>query len=109
MFSLFSLSGSMGVSGPRPIDLELLSDAELLHIWDQTQNLINSLEDKEMPTHISQYYSFVIETELQSRAQREPSSLFQLVKNSLKDCEEDSNIENKFPFPTPILAKNIII
>ncbi len=104
MFSLFSLSSSMGASGPKPIDLELLSDAELLAVWDQTQNFINSLEDKNLPTHISLYYSFIIEAEMQSRALIEPTSFFQLVKD-----DEDNSKDKNILFPTQILTKNIIV
>ncbi len=98
MFSLFSVSNNKA-SGPKPIDLQLISDAELLKIWDQTQSLIGSMEEKDISSHLTHYYSFIIETELQNRAQLKPTAFFQLLKNDEQDL--------KYPLKNQILTKNM--
>ncbi len=106
MFSLFSTSGSQGnTSGPKAIDIQLLSDAEVLKVWDQTQNLLQSQEENNLPTQLTSYYAYVIETELQLRSQQNPSIFF----NILNDCVEETVHDIKCSFPKQVLSTNIVI
>ena len=86
MFSLFSLSTPHGASsGPRAIDLQLLSDEEVLKVWQQSQMLINMLGEKDVPPHMTTYYTQLIEQELQRRSQTKPNVFYNIT------CKLDEN------------------
>ena len=102
MFSFFSLSTPRGnSSGPNAIDLQLLSDEEVLKIWQQSQTIAAMLEEKDMPSHIAQHYTQAIEQELQFRSQLQPNIFFNAT------CEQE--IKEAQIAPNNTLATNIII
>lgn len=105
MFSLFSMPTQSAKSGPRPIEIQLLADEEILKIWDQAQNVLNNLEEQGMPSAMSYAYSYTIECELQRRAQLRPSLLFELTNT---DGKKETKSIHKTPIAQTILATSIM-
>ena len=92
MFALFSSPNpNGGSSGPRPIDLQLLPDEDILNIWDQSQLILTMLEAKDVPTQMTKQYTLAVEKELQNRSQRKPNIFF---RNTVE--QQSENIENNF-------------
>lgn len=105
MFSLFSMPTYTEKSGPRPIEIQLLSDEEVLKIWDQAQNVLANLEEQGMPLALSIAYSYTIESELQYRAQLNPSLLFEITQRAQN---QKTDTLHKTPFGQTILATSIM-
>lgn len=111
MFSLFSLSTSHSTSsGPRAIDLQLLSDEEILKVWHQSQVITNILEEKNNSTHMALFYTQLIEQELQNRSQMKPSVFFNSVcKKEMDNTEHPTSPKNQTSFTSDMLATNILL
>lgn len=105
MFSLFSMPTYAEKSGPRPIEIQLLSDEEVLKICDQAQNVLANLEEQGMPLALSTAYSYTIECELQYRAQLNPSLLYELTQKKQINATDKLH---KTPFGQTILATSIM-
>lgn len=85
MFSIFSFSDSANLPA-QSLDLQLLSDDELLSIWEQTQFAELVLAEKGIPPRNVNSYAKQVETEIQSRAMLDS---YALTRNA---------IQNKAPF-----------
>lgn len=111
MFSLFSLSAPQNASsGPRAIDLQLLSDEEILKVWHQSQIIVNMLEEQDNSTHMALFYSQLIEQELQNRSQIKPSVFFNSArKQEINNAERATAPKNPSSFTSNMLATNILI
>lgn len=111
MFSLFSLSTSLSdSSGPRAIDLQLLSDEEVLKVWYQSQMIMNMLEEKEIPSSMTAYYTQMVEQELQNRSQLQPSVFFKSAcEQEMNDTGNIVSQQDSSSFTSTILATNILI
>ena len=112
MFALFSSSNSLdSSSGPRAIDLQLLPDAEVLKVWDQSQMMLSMLEEKDIPTHMLSYYTQAIEKELQNRSQIKPNVFFETVRKLHDDEHEARLVSSKkhISFANTILTTNILV
>lgn len=73
------------------MDIQLLSDAELLSVWEQSQWATIMLQERGIPMHIATRYSYIVENELKNRAALRPELL---VVNSLAAYKQDDTEAN---------------
>lgn len=83
MFSIFSFSDNADLPAQN-LDLQLLSDDELLSIWEQTQFAELVLADKGIPPRNVNTYAKLVETEIQSRAMQDSKAL---MRNAMQNKE----------------------
>lgn len=74
MFSIFSFSDTANLPA-QSLDLQLLSDDELLSIWEQTQFAELVRAEKGIPPRNVNSYAKLVETEIQSRAMLDSKTL----------------------------------
>ena len=70
------------------LDLQLLSDDELLSIWEQTQFAELVLAEKGIPPRNVNSYAKLVETEIQSRAMLDSKTL---MRNAIQNKEPYKN------------------
>lgn len=74
MFSIFSFSDTTNLPA-QALDLQLLSDDELLSVWEQTQFAELVLAEKGIPPKNVNNYAKQVETEIQQRAMQDSKAL----------------------------------
>lgn len=87
MFSIFSFSDNAGMPA-QALDLQLLSDDELLSVWEQTQFAELVLADKGIPPKNVNNYAKLVEAEIQQRAMLDSKALMQ---NAMQNREPFKN------------------
>lgn len=87
MFSIFSFSDNANLPA-QSLDLQLLSDDELLSIWEQTQFAELVLAEKGIPPRNVNSYAKLVETEIQSRAMLDSKTL---MRNAMQNKEPFKN------------------
>ncbi len=87
MFSIFSFTDSTNLPA-QSIDLQLLSDDELLSIWEQTQFAEIMLAERGIPPRNVNNYTKLVETEIQSRAMLDREAL---MLNAIQNKEPYKN------------------
>ncbi len=92
MFSIFSFSESTNVP-TQSLDLQLLSDDELLSVWEQTQLAEIMLMDKGIPPKNINGYAQAIITEIQTRAIQDKNSLIWYAITN-KDAYKNYTLSN---------------
>lgn len=95
MFSIFSFSESPSLT-PQTLDLQLLSDDELLSIWEQTQLAEIMLVDKGIPPKNINTYTRSVEAEIQARAIQDKNSLIWHVISNKDTFKNYSEVNNDF-------------
>lgn len=92
MFSIFSFSDTSSLP-PQALDLQLLSDDELLSVWEQTQFAELVLAEKGIPPKNVNSYAKQVETEIQQRAMLDSKALMLNAmqnKEPFKDFADNS-------------------
>lgn len=92
MFSIFSFSDTSNLP-PQALDLQLLSDDELLSVWEQTQFAELVLAEKGIPPKNVNSYAKQVETEIQQRAMLDSKALMLNAmqnKEPFKDFADNS-------------------
>lgn len=74
MFSIFSFSDTANLPA-QALDLQLLSDDELLSVWEQTQFAELVLAEKGIPPKNVNSYAKQVEAEIQQRAMLDSNAL----------------------------------
>lgn len=83
MFSIFSFSDNVSFTA-QSLDLQLLSDDELLSVWEQTQFAELILSEKGIPPKNVNTYTKLVEAEIQNRAMADSKNL---IINAIQNRE----------------------